>query len=126
MARPGLGDGPFPKFRRHHVRHVAAKSIHAQRLPMFEHAIHFVPRVGNDFLRRIRVRIFTPAFCRVGEIESVIEFGGFVPVVYRWRPTDHVVSGDAAEFHFAAEKAVTSYFREFTGGADSLAVSPSW
>ena len=85
------------------MRHVAAKAIDPERLPVREHAIHFQPGVGNRLPRLIRSRILL----RAGrEIEAVIQLHRLVPIARPRRPRRHVVARHFAMIQLAVETPV--------------------
>jgi hypothetical protein len=88
------------------VRHVAAESIDAHRLPMFDHLVHLLPGVRNWFVRAPGIRVLADRFRGIGKIETIIEFYGLVPVAQLWRPGHDVVARHAAERFLALEKSI--------------------
>src|SRR5205085_10190945 len=101
-----LPDGPGPHFGGHHVRHVAAEAVHAERLPMLDDLVDLFPGIRDRLVWRPRVRIFPDRFRRVRAIEAVIKLCRLVPIVEVRRPAHHVIAGDTPERFFALEKSI--------------------
>ena len=64
-------DHPLPKFRWHHMRHIHAKAIHAQLLPIRDNRIHLLPCIRHSFTRADRTWIIRRTIS-IQEIEAVI------------------------------------------------------
>jgi len=99
----GPGDGPLPEFGGDHVGHVGAEAIDAEGLPVGEDFVHFEPGVWDGVVGVLGVG---EGAGEGGEVESVVEFGGFVPVVDGRVPVGGVVTGDPGMEEFGGVESV--------------------
>ncbi len=121
-ACAGAGDGPGPEFRRDPMRHVAAESVDAKVLPMRQHGVHAQPGVGNR-MGGIQRRGEVPrCLLTEGEVETVIELHGFVPVVDGGPRRGDVVAGHTGLDRLRGEASVASA-EDLAGGADCSSVA---
>src|SRR6476646_1568105 len=78
---------------------------------MLDHLVDLRPGVWNRLLRRPGVRIFADRFRRIGKVEAVIQFHGFIPIVELRRPADAIVARHATERFFPLKDSITNLYR---------------
>ena len=67
-----LPDDPAPEGDRHHLRHIAAETVHTEHSPVVEDVVHLGPRVRDRLLK----------VCLTGiGVDTIIELHRVVPVV---------------------------------------------